>query len=292
MTIRTVQSAMRSLPRYAWFGLLVMLVSEAGMLAQVEPFWSWHTPIAWTGYILLIDGLIWRRRSESPLMNGRAEMVFLAVASVPLWVIFEEYNKYTLHNWHYINLPPVMLVRDIGYVWAFATIWPAIFETAELVGALRDRRAPPSRRANPRRIRLGTAGWLSVAAGAAMLVAPILHPSPWLAGPVWLGFIFLLDPINARSGAESLRGDLASGHDSRLINLAVAGLVCGIVWECWNYWAHTKWVYTVPVPPHVKIFEMPIAGYLGFPAFALECFTMYVFVRQSFWRGSWRPIAL
>ena len=29
----------------------------------------------------------------------------------------------------------------------------------------------------------------------------------------------------------------------------------------------------------VKIFEMPLPGYLGFPAFALECFTMYVFVR-------------
>jgi len=25
---------------------------------------------------------------------------------------------------------------------------------------------------------------------------------------------------------------------------------------------------------------MPVPGYLGFPAFALECFTMYVFVRR------------
>ena len=30
---------------------------------------------------------------------------------------------------------------------------------------------------------------------------------------------------------------------------------------------------------HTKIFEMPLPGYFGFPAFALECFTMYVFVR-------------
>jgi len=30
---------------------------------------------------------------------------------------------------------------------------------------------------------------------------------------------------------------------------------------------------------HLKIFEMPVPGYLGFPAFAFECFTMYVFVR-------------
>jgi hypothetical protein len=35
---------------------------------------------------------------------------------------------------------------------------------------------------------------------------------------------------------------------------------------------------------HVKIFEMPLPGYFGFPAFALECFTMYVFVRLAFTR--------
>ncbi|HEY3885867.1 MAG TPA: hypothetical protein VGL62_11700, partial [Vicinamibacterales bacterium] len=135
-------------------------------------------------------------------------------------------------------------------------------------------------------------GWTSVAAGIVMLAAPIVHPSPWLAAPVWLGFIFLLDPVNARHGAESLRGDLAAGRYGRLINLLIGGLVCGFLWECWNYWAHTKWIYTVPVPPHVKLFEMPLAGYLGFPPFAIECVTMYVFVRQAFWRGPRRPIAL
>ena len=66
--------------------------------------------------------------------------------SVPLWVVFELYNKYTLHNWHYVGLPDVLLLRYFGYAWAFATIWPAIFETSELVSCLRDRRAPPFRR--------------------------------------------------------------------------------------------------------------------------------------------------
>jgi hypothetical protein len=30
---------------------------------------------------------------------------------------------------------------------------------------------------------------------------------------------------------------------------------------------------------HLKLFEMPVPGFLGFPAFALECFTMYAFVK-------------
>lgn len=282
----------RHLPLAAWIGLGIIVISEVAMLAHVEPFWSWHTPIAWTGYIFFVDGLIWKIRGESPLRNDRAEMVFIALASVPLWIVFELYNKYTLHNWHYAGLPDVLLVRYIGYAWAFATIWPAIFETAELVGCLRDRRAPAYRRADPKRLPLDGLAWAAIFAGAAMLVWPILRPSPWLAAPVWLGFILLLDPFNARNGAESIRGDLAAGHPGRLVNLLLGGLACGLLWEFWNYWARTKWIYSVPVPPDIKLFEMPLAGYLGFPAFAVECFVMYVFLRQCLWRGAWRPIAL
>jgi hypothetical protein len=102
---------------------------------------------------------------------------------------------------------------------------------------------------------------------------------------VWLGFIFLLDPINARFGGERL-----NWH--RGVNLAVAGVVCGIVWEFWNYWARTKWIYAVPILPELKIFEMPLLGYGGFPAFAIECFTMYVTVRLVFWRGARRSISV
>jgi hypothetical protein len=285
-------SGERRLPASAWLGLGIIAISEAAMLAHIEPFWSWHTPIAWTGYIFFVDGLIWKIRGESPIENDRAEMVFVALASVPLWIVFELYNKYTLHNWHYVALPEVLLIRYIGYAWAFATIWPAIFETAELVGSLRDRRAPEYRRVDPKRLPLDAAAWVSIAVGAAFLIWPILTPSPWLAAPVWLGFILLLDPVNAHNGAESIRGDLASRHPGRLVNLLLGGLACGLVWECWNYWAHTKWIYSVPVPPDIKLFEMPLMGYLGFSAFAVECFVMYVTVRRWMWRGAWRPIAL
>jgi hypothetical protein len=44
------------------------------------------------------------------------------------------------------------------------------------------------------------------------------------------------------------------------------------LWEFWNYWAHTKWVYTVPILPQIKIFEMPFLGFFGFGPFALECY--------------------
>jgi hypothetical protein len=284
---------MRRLPRYALVGLAIMLLSEALMLLGVEPFWSWHTPIAWTGYLLFVDGLVRARRGGSWLTDAPAEFAFLAIVSIPLWLVFEFYNLF-IQNWHYINLPDSVFWRTFGYAWSFATIWPAIFETADLVGTVRGARAAGVARAAPprgRRVLSGLA-WASMAAGAAMLLWPIVYPSPYLAAPVWLGFIFLLEPINARLGADSMAADWPWPGREQLINLSIGGLVCGLVWECWNYWANTKWVYTVPILPSVKLFEMPLPGYLGFPAFALECFTMYALTRRLLWRGRRRAIAL
>jgi hypothetical protein len=269
-----------------------MAVSEACTLAKIEPFFSWHTPIAWTGYILFVDGIVWKRRGSSWLSQSRAELLFLAFVSIPLWIVFELYNKHTLQNWHYIGLPDWLPLRYFGYAWSFATIWPAIFETGDLVSSLRDRRAPASRVAKPEPQPPGFAAWAGVAAGALMLALPIVYPSPYLAAPVFLGFVFLLDPLNARAGAESILGDLRQRRYGRLVNLLLAGLICGFVWESWNYGAGAKWIYTVPILPRLRLFEMPIPGYLGFPAFAVECFTMYVAVRRWVWRAPARPISI
>lgn len=283
---------MRTLPLYGWFGLLVMVLSEAGMLARIDPFYHWHTPIAWTGYILFADALVWKRRGASWLRNHPAEFLFVACVSVPLWVVFELYNKYSIHNWYYVGLPDVLLLRYAGYVWSFATIFPAIFETADLVSSLRDRRAPVNRMELPVPVRLSAAVWIAVAVGAFSVALPAFVHSTYLAAPVWLGFILLLDPLNTRAGSESILGDLRQQRTGRLFNLLAAGIACGFLWEFWNYWGGTKWIYNVPILPEAKLFEMPILGYGGFPPFAVECFVMYVMVRRLLWRGASRPIAV
>jgi hypothetical protein len=279
------------LPGYGLAGLGVMIASEAGMLLRTEPFWSWHTPIVWTGYILFADGLVRSRRGSSWLTTAPGEFAFLAAASVPLWLVFEGYNQF-IQNWHYINLPPNAALRLLGYGWSFATIWPAIFETAELVASVRgepEARTPAPAAGGPPR-----SAWpaVSIVAGTAMLVWPLVWPSRYLAAPVWLGFIFLLDPLNERAGRESLMGDFRRGWRDRAVNLILAGLACGVLWEFWNFWARTKWIYTVPILPDVRLFEMPLPGYLGFPAFALECFALYVCARGWLWRGRVRPVGL
>jgi hypothetical protein len=265
----------------AAIGLLLMIVSEAATLARVEPFWSWNTPIAWTGFLLFADGVVWRARKNSWMRSAPGEFAGLALVSIPLWLVFEFYNRF-LDNWNYVGLPENAFVRYAGYAWAFATIWPAIFEGAELVAVWRGARDPRSSRAGPEPPAphsLSGGEWLSIAGGVTMLAWPLVEPSRYLAAPVWLGFIFVLDPINARLGGESLMADLRRRRYDRAINLALSGLLCGFLWEFWNYWSRSKWHYTVPIMEQVKLFEMPLPGFLGFPAFALECFTMYVFVR-------------
>jgi hypothetical protein len=263
----------------ALLGSAIMVVSQAATFGRIEPFWSWNTPIVWTGFILFADAIVARARGSSWLHSAPREFAFLAVVSIPLWLVFEFFNLF-IENWHYTGLPENFGLRMFGYAWAFATIWPAIFLGAELVAVWRGQRSPGAPGSTETGLpALPAPPALVVIAGGLMLLWPIVWPSPYLAAPVWLGFILLLDPVNARLGGESLTRDLAAKRYDRLINLTLSGLLCGVLWEFWNYWAGAKWHYTVPIMENIKIFEMPLPGYLGFPAFALECFTMYVFVR-------------
>jgi hypothetical protein len=266
-----------------YVGLLIMVVSEAATLMRIEPFWSWNTPIAWTGFIIFADTVVWRARGTSWIRSAPREFTALALVSIPLWLVFEGYNQ-LIDNWHYVGLPENAALRYFGYAWSFATIWPAIFEGAEMIAVVRAGKARTSLPGPPDVPGLPV---LSGAIGALMLAGPFFVSSAvarYLAAPIWLGFILLLDPINARLGGASLGDDWTHGRADRVVNLALSGFLCGGLWEFWNYWSRAKWHYTVPIMENVKIFEMPVPGYFGFPAFALECFTMYVFVRVLYLR--------
>jgi hypothetical protein len=95
---------------------------------------------------------------------------------------------------------------------------------------------------------------------------------------IWVGFTFLLEPLNYRFGGKSLLKDLEEGEPRKIYLLLIAGLICGFLWEFWNFWALSKWVYTVPFFEKAKGFEMPFLGFLGFPPFAVQAYVMYNFI--------------
>ena len=72
--------------------------------------------------------------------------------------------------------------------------------------------------------------------------------------------------------------DLEGENPRKIYLLLVAGLICGLLWEFWNFWSLSKWIYTVPFFEEMKGFEMPVLGFLGFPPFAIQAYVMYNFI--------------
>jgi len=261
---------------YGWFGLGLLAISEVLMLRRVEPFYSWFYSFAWWSYILLADNIVLVLRGRSLLTSRHRELQRMLPFSVAIWLLFEAYN-FVLRNWAYQNVPSEIWLRWPGYALAFATVLPGIFVTSELAEHLlfgsRPGPTPPQceRLAAPaappnQRLFLGT--------GIVLSVAPLLWPRFFFPA-VWLGPIFLLDPLLARLGRRSLWLSVREGDARRLWSLLAGGLATGVLWEFWNFWAQAKWVYSVPFVGGWKVFEMPVLGFLGFPPFALECWILY-----------------
>lgn len=210
-------------------------------------------------------------------MSRRRDFLLMLPLSIGFWLIFEAYNL-LIKNWHYTGLPEDIWLRLLGYGLSFATITPGIIETSELLAATGIFKGARIRKLVVRKGMLA----ISIATGAAFLLYPLLRPSPYLFAFVWVGFIFLLDPVNYILGGRSLLGELESGSCATAASLFAAGFACGFLWEFWNFWAGAKWVYAVPILGDIKIFEMPIVGYLGFGPFALECYVMFHWAKATF----------
>jgi len=269
-----------SLKIHGWIGLGIIAISEI-LLFSGNPFVrTYFTPLVWTGYILFVDALVFRFKGTSLIVSRPKEFLLMLPLSFLFWEVFEFFNLY-IQNWHYVGLPEDLLVLWLGFGWAFATIWPAILETAEALGKW-DRIA--GQKTSPFKIGRGHL-YLSLAFGAFCLILPLIAsagPAKYMAAPVWVGFIFLLDPLNYWMGNKSLFADLEKGNPRTLYSLLISGIICGLLWEFWNYWAGAKWHYTIPILGEVKVFEMPVLGYFGFPPFAVECYVMYYFVKNVF----------
>jgi hypothetical protein len=269
-------------PLHGYVGAAGIVVAEVLLFSGNVFVGHWFTPIVWTAYILLTDALVYRVKGRSLLKNDRLEFLVVVIISIASWWLFELYNAPRFWNsnlelwWHYHNLEPNLWIRRIGYDWAFATITPALLETADLFRATvfrRERNALTVRMSKPLLA-------VMILIGAAGVVVPLVRPSEWFAPIIWLSFIIFIDPFNTFNGSESIVGDLARGDWRRLFSLLASGLVCGFLWEFWNYWALSKWTYTVPYFGDIKMFEMPVVGYLGFPPFAVECWVIYIFLHS------------
>jgi len=201
--------------------------------------------------------------------------------SIVIWTFFEAVNL-TMQNWYYSNVVPSLIIRWLCYGVAFATVLPGLFETTELLESLE-----LFKNSSVKPITVTTAlqaGFVSI--GIAFLLGVLFYPR-YCFPLVWGSIIFLFEPINYRWSDKSLLKDWERGTARKFYLLLTAGLICGILWEFWNFWAATKWIYTVPFFEDLKIFEMPLLGFLGFPPFAVECYVVYNFISIFRYQRGW-----
>lgn len=254
------------------------LAEPDGPFGQLARWVAVHfTATVWTGYLVLMDGLLAALGARglgggSPARWRPRRFVFCLALSVPIWLWFDWTNFGFLEAWAYHGLPEHRLHRWLMDAVAFAAICPAMFLMAEVIRALH---GGVSRQARLR-VRVPAAAQLAV--GAVLLAFPYVVQAPVGALTMFLAWIFLLDPVNRRLGGPSIAADWEDGRWLRTGCLAGGATLCGLLWESWNYWAAAKWTYDLPFLGPLeaaRLFEMPVLGFAGYPAFGVECWVMF-----------------
>jgi hypothetical protein len=281
---------------HGWAGGGVLAAATVLSLAQVAWARTWFYQFAWWGYILLVDGVIQARQGNS-LIRDRGKVFWLmCFASASFWFGWELVNL-RLHNWHYIGAAKEVWLRWPGAFIAFATVLPGVLETYECLTVFNLRWGS---RVRPLGASVAWRPWF-VAVGIIMFAMPLIWPRLFFP-LVWGALVFLLEPLNHRFGAKSLMAFWQKGDLSPFVRLLLAGLICGFLWEAWNWLADARWVYSIPYLSRPKLFAMPLAGFGGFPPFSVECYVF--FASLSLLRGGkgweaddyqhtgWRPIPI
>ena len=260
-----------NLPLVVLFLAAFVHVSGYVLLARrIEPFMYNFYVVAWWSYIALVDAAL-ALKSKHFLIFNRG-LPLLLIISAAFWCMFELINL-RIQNWYYVNLPSMGLIRFVGYLLAYGTVIPGIYVTqkafAALLGSIRVR--PFSCMFNP---------VSCVALGFLMFALLMLFPSQ-LFFLAWIFLIPIIEGYNYAKNRWCFTKDLERGEATRLVSTLLSGLACGLLWEAWNYWAISKWVYSVPFFERFKVFEMPILGYFGFIFFSLETILAINFIRES-----------
>ncbi len=260
----------RAAPLVAAVAAAILGVSIGLAARGVEPFATWLYQFAWYSTIALMAALVARREGRDPLTANPLHALSLFAWSAVFWFFFELLN-WRLANWYYVNVPADRPARWIGIALAFATVLPAIFlaaRTLETWGWLRSVRTAP--------MRITTLSLrLTTLAGAAFLVLPLVWPQ-YFFPLVWGATTLLAEPaLYRRAPHWSLLADLERGEAGRCLRLLAGGAAVGLLWELYNSIARSRWIYTVPGLEGLKLFEMPLLGFLGFPVFALECWSVF-----------------
>jgi len=268
--------------RRLWWQILVGAVLLLGSLwmgafKTWEPFHTYLYIFCWVPFLWIVDRAHALKTGEGCLKKSGGKkplkyLTWLLCLSTSTWLLFEALN-FRLGNWFYRGVPEELWIRWPGYAVFYATVLPGIFFLALFIGSLLfngfDRLESPAGRI------IGK-GW-SLPLGILMFLLPMWKPNIFFP-LVWGCFFFIFEPFVQKFKGSSLLQDWVHRRYQRTVSLLLSGFLCGVFWEACNFGAGAKWVYNIPYVGFLKVFEMPVFGFLGFPVFALEVYVITQFV--------------
>lgn len=276
-----------TMPKWGWAGLGLVALFWACAWGQ----FPWLPKILrentffplWLGYILVVDGLTFRRAGTSLISRAPLRFVGLFPASAFAWWYFEFVNRF-VQNWWYAGVAEYSGGYYVGMAtFSFSTVFPAIFTTRNWLATFPWFASAyghgPQARAPSRTTLIAL-----IVTGAGLLALTGFLPVQ-LFFLTWLAPLLVVAPALALAHVPSPFTDLRRGDYHMLVTLAVAALICGFFWEMWNYFSMPKWHYAIPYVQALHVFEMPLPGYAGYLPFGPICWCFWLGMRAMIGRG-------
>lgn len=283
-------------PAWFWIGAVLTLFfwwlmwSRSTTTLFGDLIYYAFTPM-WWGFILVLDGLVYRRSGGKSLLATRTRTFLIsAVVSLFGWCFFEYYDYFALSSWYYPNSQMPQLSHAtivILFLLAYTTVWPAIFEWYTLLMsfpamAVRYSNGP----------RLAMPGNLLLWGGFALTVLMVLLPYPFFWA-IWVGPLCVLMGMLIRQNIWTPFTAMAQGNWGPVLLVALSSFVNGFFWEVWNYGSNISppdlltnpnfWKYNVPYVNVIHIYaEMPLLGYFGYLPFGIMVWLFFIWAGKVF----------
>jgi hypothetical protein len=257
--------------------LAVNIFLSAGSLLglDIDILVRFYFPASWFGFVLFVDGLVYKFRGNSLIMDELKNFILLFLISGIIWIFFEVVANY-VQGWKYVNIYEVSLGNFLLSTLVFSFILPAMLEVLLLINSLTKFKLE-TRKWKPRKSFL----YGLILVGVSLLIIPIYFPE-WSFPLIWVSLFLIFDPINYLNKQPSIIRDISNSEWHIPISLLISGIFIGFFWEFWNYWAYPKWARSIPFFDFYRLFDSSVLGYSLYFLFSWELFSMYHFIR---WLG-------
>jgi len=273
---KPVRSSSVELHPFPWWGYLgIGALAIAWVLAWTR--FPWFQPLQpftfsplWFGYIIIINALTFRRTGHCMMLDRPAYFLALFPLSAVFWWYFEYLNRF-VQNWYYMGISEFSPVEYALYATLpFSTVLPAVLGTKEWLESF-TRLTAPLRNLWPLQIRHPSRfSWFALLLGGAGLSGLGVWPD-YMFAFLWIAPLLVMIAFQVLFDRKTPFSDVQHGDWRSIWLPALAGLICGLLWELWNSQSLAHWEYRVPYTHRFSIFEMPLLGYAGYLPFGLEC---------------------